>query len=351
MGNMESLDKIDFKKADLKGMIRHFEAFAQLTKDAYGIASKISIPPYYLKPKKVVLLGMGGSGAANDMVKSLLDESTDLIVESVHDYSIPNWVDRDTLVIASSYSGNTEETLAGFISAYEKGAKLLAIATGGKLKILAEKYKAPLFEFHYECPPRGALPYLFVLLAQVFAKLGYIEFGNMQIDSTIKVLEPYLAKWVTGSSVLGNPAKNMAEKIYGKIPVVFATEKLAAVAQRWKAEFNENAKNFAYFEVFPELNHKATEGILHPKDTCHVLMLESNFEYERNIVRQNVTSEIFTKHKVAVERIKFLEARDRISEILLFVMFGEFISYYLAILNHENAGINDMVDLLKERLK
>jgi len=350
MGNMKSLDNIDFGRSDPRNMIKHFEGFAELTQDAYKTAGNITLPPYYIKPKRVVLLGMGGSGAANDMVKSLLDESTDLIVTSVHDYALPRYVDSDTLVIASSYSGNTEETLAGFISAYEKGAKLVAIATGGKLKILAEKYKIPLFLFDYPCPPRGALPYLFILLLMVFVKLGHLEFDDGEFGKMIGILNNHLEKFKTGTSLLGNPAKILAEKLYDKIPIVFATSKLFPVALRYKAEFNENSKSFAFAEEFPELNHKSTEGILHPKDNVVMIMLESNFEFDRNIKRQNITSEIFSKNKVPVERVQFVDAKDRIAEMMLFVMFGEFVSYYLAMLNKENPGLQDKVDYLKERL-
>lgn len=350
MANLDSLDNIDFAKSDPKQMIKHFERFAALSLDAYRLASDFSLPAFYIKPKKIVLLGMGGSGAANDMLKSLLDESDDLIVESVHDYNLPSFVDRDTLVIASSYSGNTEETLAGFIAAYEKNAKLIAITTGGKLKILASKYKAPLLEFNYPCPPRGAFPYLFILVSQISVKLGHLKYDNEQFNSMVKLLESYLPKYSSSNSIFENPAKILAQKLYGKIPVIYATSKLYPVAERYKAEVNENSKNFAFSEKFPELNHKAIEGIFHPKGICYVLILESNFEYERNIIRQNVTAEILRNHSVPVERIKFMQAKDRVAEIMLFVMYGEFISYYLSILNKENSGINDMVDLLKEHL-
>ena len=350
MVGIDTLDKIDFKKSDPQQMIKHFEGFAELCSNAYQIASKFSLPSFYIKPKKIVFLGMGGSGAANDVLKSILDDSADLIVESVHDYVLPSFVDEETLVIASSYSGNTEETLTGFISAYEKKAKLIAITTGGKLKILAQKYRTPLLEFDYPCPPRGSFPYLFVLPMQTLVKLGHLDFSAEQFDQMIKLLETFLRKYSTSCSTFENPAKILAQRLYDKIPVVYATGKLYPCAERYKAEINENAKNFAFCERFPELNHKATEGIMHPKNICYVIQLESNFEYDRNIIRQNITAEILRNHSVPVERIKFIQAKDRIAEAVLFVMYGEFISYYLSILNKENAGINDRVDYLKERL-
>jgi glucose/mannose-6-phosphate isomerase len=350
MGNFELLENIDFAKADPKGMMKHIKSFPELFEDAYKIASEFSLPAYYIKPKKIVLTGMGGSGESAEAIKALLTENTDLSVEIVHNYMLPGSVDKDTLVIATSYSGNTEETLASFISAYEKGAKMIAICSGGKLQILAEKYKAPTFVIPYQSPPRAAFPYLFTFLVMIFVKLGYIEFSEEKAKKIKQILSNALEKFAPTSSVFGNPAKILAEKIYGKVPVIYATEKLIGVAERMKSQFNENSKNFSYFEEFPELNHKSLEGIFSPKDNIFIIMLESNFEYDRNQLRENITSDILSKNKVSFERVKFLEATDRFSEIFLMCMFGDFVSYYLAILNKVNPGINNVVDYLKEKL-
>lgn len=351
MGNIELLDKIDFKKIDPKGMHTHIDNFPAMLRDAFILSESVTIPPYFIKAKKIALLGMGGSGQAGDLAKNLLTESTNLIVESVHNYILPGWVDSDTLVIANSYSGNTEETLAGFISAYEKGAKLIAITTGGKLKVLADKYKAPVFQFDYQCPPRASFPYLSVLLLSIFSKLGYLpEFNGAKIDEIIALLETAQQKYRFSNSLLGNPAKILAERIFGKIPVIYASEKLFPVASRIKAQFNENSKNFAFAEEFPELNHKSLEGLLNPKGIAFILMLESNFEQERNQKRENITSDVLQRNKIPLERIKLLEATDRLSEVFLIVLFCDYVSYYMAVLNKANPGINDVVDYLKEKL-
>ena len=206
------------------------------------------------------------------------------------------------------------------------------------------QFKQPFF-FHI-----FPFPYLFMLPLQLLVKLGRLDFEKEHFDEMIKLLETYLAKYSTTCSTFENPAKILAQKLYDKIPVFYATSKLYPVAERYKAEVNENAKNFAFCEKFPELNHKATEGIIHPKNVCYILMLESNFEYGRNLLRQNITAEILRNHSIPVERIKFIQAKNRISEAALFVMYGEFVSYYLSILNKENSGINVIVDYLKERL-
>ena len=350
MGNIDTLDKIEINKADPQGMMTHLNNFPLLCEQAFGIAENYSIPSYFIKAKKIVLLGMGGSGQAGEIVKDLLLSKTDLIIESVHNYTLPGFVDKDTLVIASSYSGDTEETLSGFISAYEKGAKLIAITTGGKLKILAEKYRTPILQFDYKCQPRASFPFLFILLLSVFEKLGYLNISDTQKNSITALLGEELKSIGMSNSLLGNKAKILAEKVYGKIPVVYTSEKLAGVGARLKAQFNENSKNFAFNEELPELNHKSIEGLSAPKNMAFIVMLESNFEYGRTQLRENLTADILAKNKIPFERIKFLKAEDQLAEIFLNVMFGDFVSYYLAILNKANPGTNDAIDQFKERL-
>jgi glucose/mannose-6-phosphate isomerase len=276
MGNMELLDRSDYLKLDNFHMLDAIANFPQMCRDAFEINSGMVLPSYYIKPKKVVLLGMGGSGAACDIVRDYLAEHTDLVIESVHNYDLPGFVDKDTLVIANSFSGNTEETLSGFISAYERGAKLIAITKGGKLKVLANKYRVPSFIFQCDSQPRGAFPYLFILLLGIFQKLGHLEVSNSAMENCLGILDAAIAKYGPESSLFGNPAKIMAEKLHGKIPVVLATEKLAGVASRWKNQFNENSKNLSFTDFFPELNHNLILGAINPKNMCYILSLESN---------------------------------------------------------------------------
>ncbi|MCX6808535.1 MAG: SIS domain-containing protein [Candidatus Berkelbacteria bacterium] len=217
MGIMDSLDKIDLKKADPALMSERIENFPEMCADAYQVSQQYSIPSYYIKVKKVVLIGMGGSGAANDIVKDLVSETLSIPVESIHNYVLPGYVDAETLVIVSSYSGETEEVLSAFISAYQRGVKLIAITTGGKLKTLASKYHAPLFEFELKACPRAAFPYLFTILISVFEKLGFISDFGATFPKLISTLEEARQKYGLSSPLFSNPAKIMAQKLYGKL--------------------------------------------------------------------------------------------------------------------------------------
>jgi len=350
MGNMEMLDKIDFKKADPAGMIDNIRGFINSAKDALEISSRFSIPSYFIKAKKVVLAGMGGSGAADDVVCELLKNKPDLIVESIHDYSLPVWANNETLVVVNSYSGNTEESLSCFLEAVNRGAKIVCITTGGKLKVLAEKYKVPVIEFEFKGAPRASFPYLFILLLMIFVKLGHLAIEMNDFESLFASLTELEKKYGPEVSLFSNPAKIMAEKIHGTVPIIYCSEKLKGAALRFKNQINENGKNFSFVEVFPELNHNSIEGYAKPNEFCTIVMLESNFDRDRISLRQNLTAEIVRKNKIPLERVKFVNSKDQLSEVLAFVLFGDFVSYYLAILNKANPGTNDTIDYLKSKM-
>jgi glucose/mannose-6-phosphate isomerase len=351
MGNLEILDKIDLKKSDPQAMISHIENFPTMCKEAFALSRHLTIPSFYIKAKKIILVGMGGSGAANDIVRDMMIEEINISIESCHNYILPAYVDSETLVIVSTFSGETEEAIAAFSEAHEKGAKILVITTGGKIKVLAEKYRVPVWTFELKACPRAAFPYLFVLLFTVFEKLGFLKLSNEYFETIIEGMEQLKQKYMMGASLFGNPAKVMAEKISNKVVVLYASEKLTSVARRIKNQINENSKNFAFVESFPELDHNAVLGLANPKNSnIYVISLESNFEQDRQILRQNITAEIVRKNKVPFERIKFIGMKDRLEETLKLVLYGDFISFYLAILNRVNPTEQDDITNLKSRL-
>ena len=345
----ENLDNINLKKVDAENMFLHIENFSQNCLDAWNQMRDFAPPSFYIKPNKFVILGMGGSGVSGDVVKDLLRDSN-VVLEVVHDYDVPGWVDKDTLVIANSYSGNTEETLSAFMSAKEKGAKLLVVTTGGKLKMLADKLKVPCIEFHYDAMPRAAFAHLFVALLTIFVKIGRLELSDSDFKNSINTLNEYSEKFKISNRTSTNPAKTLANKIYDLTPVIYSSGNLSSVGKRFKEQLNENAKNFAFHEVFPELNHNDLEGYHHPKHEIIVLMLESNYDFDRVIKRQNITAEILRRNKVKFERIKFLPCDSPLSEILVGTLFGDYVSYYLAILNREDPSSIRNIKYLKSEL-
>lgn len=346
-----SLDHINYKKQDPSNMIGKIESFPQMCVDAYKIAKSFALPSYYVKAKKFVLLGMGGSGAAGDVICDLLGKSN-AIIKSIHDYNLPGWVDKDTVVIASSFSGETEETLEAFSKARDLGAKLLAIATGGKLKSLADKYQIPAITYSLvDYQPRAAFAYDFIFLLSIFVKLGFYTLNDQEFENAIDYLEKNILKIKSSTHSAANSAKLLAQKIYGKIPVVYSSGILTSMGQRMKTQINENAKIFSFHEVLPELDHNAILGYECNKKDVFVVSLESLFDHDRVTLRQNITCEILRKNKIAFERIKFVPNQGgEVAELLCAASFSDFVSYYLAILNRVDPTEIKNIEYLKEAL-
>lgn len=342
-----SLDKINFKKQDPFGMIEDIEKFTELCNAANRLSADFSFPSYYVKAKKFVIVGMGGSGISGEIIKRMVSESN-IILEVVHDYNIPKWADKDTVVIAISYSGNTEETLSAFNESYSIGCKLMAITSGGQLKSLAHKYKSPIFLFEYESKPRAAFPFMFIPLVNIFSKLGYLKLENF--SKTIELLDQLQQKFKLSVETEKNPAKLLAEKIHGRIPIIYTSCILEGAGLRLKAQINEIAKNFAFVEVLPELDHNSIAGLKTPKNDSFVIMFESNFDSDRIVKRQNITAETLVKNDIPIERIKFVACDGELLETLGMVLFSDYVSYYLSILNGVDPSSNKNIDYLKKEL-
>jgi glucose/mannose-6-phosphate isomerase len=331
-------------------MINFLENFPQMFQQAIIIANNFALPSYYIKAKKFLLLGMGGSGVAGDIISDLLF-SKGIIALSMHDYGIPGWVDKDTVVIVCSYSGDTEEPLTGFLEAREKGAKLISITTNGKLKILSEKFGIPTILFNQKCPPRAAFPYDFIFILSIFEKLGHLNFSNSEFESAIEFLEKYHLKFKSSTKTVANLAKSLALKLFDKVPVIYSSGILKGAGQRIKTQLNENAKHFAFHEILPELNHNSILGHFHPKNNIFVISVESAFDHPEVTKRQNITCELLRRDNIKYERVKFVPNQGEIAEILTMVLFGDFVSYYLSILNNEDPSNIDNIVFLKNELE
>ena len=177
-----------YRRLDPDGMLEHLHRFPALCEQAWHSAADFKLPPDYGQVKKIVILGMGGSAIGGDLVGSLALNEAKVPVLVSRDYYLPQYVDEDTLVIASSYSGMTEETLSAFEQAFETPAKKLAITTGGKLKSLCETMDAPVFTFEYKTQPRAALPFSFFILLGILHNLGFMPESPRAVPETLAIL-------------------------------------------------------------------------------------------------------------------------------------------------------------------
>jgi glucose/mannose-6-phosphate isomerase len=295
---------------------------------------------------------MGGSAIGGDLVRSLAESEARVPVLVNRDYGLPAFVDDRTLVIASSYSGNTEETLSAFEPALKTGAKKLVMTTGGRLQAIAEENNIPVFKIDYKAQPRAALGFSFLPTLGCLQKLGFLSDKSADVAETVQVLEALSAKLDETSPLAGNPAKQLAQRLYGCLTVIYGAGILAETAHRWKTQVNENGKAWAFYEVFPELNHNATVGYPFPEELAsriRVILLRAPSLNQRVQLRYEVTCELLDRAGIAHEFVDS-EGSSLLSQMMSLVLFGDFASYYLAILYRVDPSPVEVINYLKERL-
>jgi glucose/mannose-6-phosphate isomerase len=350
---MIALDDLEtFHRFDPSAMLRRIAELPEQCRNAWIQAEELEIPIGYNRAEKVVVLGMGGSSIGGELLRTLAEQECIVPIVVNRDYDVPSFVDERTLVIASSYSGNTEETLSAFEASQERGALLLAITTGGKLARRAVELGIPLLTFSYKAEPRAAFGYSFIPLLVVMGKLGLIADKSADLEEAIEVMGALQEEVKETVPFSENPAKQLAMKLYGRLPIIYGAGHMREVARRWKTQFNENSKAWSFFEEMPELNHNAVEGIGLPEHLAEkiaVIMLTSPSYHPRTRFRFQVTREILGERGVACEVI---EARGRslLAQILSAVHFGDYTSFYLAMLYRINPSPVEVISYIKRRL-
>ncbi len=352
MKQIELDDPKIFQELDPEGMLRRIHEFPAICEQAWQMAMDFDLPRSFSQINKVIVLGMGGSAIGGDLVSSLLLPEARLPIFVQRDYYLPPFADEQTLVIASSYSGETEETLTAFEQALDSPAKKLVITTGGRLGALAEQHKVPAFIISYHAQPRAALPFSFLPLLCFLQRLGITADKSGDVKEMFEVLKglaEHINEKVPSSE---NPAKQLAQKLYGKLPVVYGGGLTAQVAHRWKTQFNENSKAWSFFEIFPELDHNAVVGYQFPAELASrmvVLMLNSSLLGKRIQLRYQITGEILKEAGIESQSI---EGRGNcaLSQMMSLVLLGDYVSYYLALLYRVDPSPVKVITYLKQQL-
>ncbi|MDY7019418.1 MAG: bifunctional phosphoglucose/phosphomannose isomerase [Chloroflexota bacterium] len=341
-----------YRQVDASGILDRLREFPEQCWLAWEKVLKFDLPREYTRIDKVLILGMGGSAIGGEIVRRLALPESKVPVWIHRDYGLPLFVDDSTLVIASSYSGNTEETIDAFTESLKTPAKKLVLTTGGKLKYLADMEDIPVFVIDYQAPPRTAFPHSFVYLIGIFQKLGLLRDKSIDLQESLQILSK-LTKYFTETTPLtSNPAKQLATKLLGHVIVIYGAGILSEVAQRWKAQLNENSKTWAFFEVFPELNHNAVVGYEFPsqeKEEIFVLFLRSSLLHPRNLLRYEATAKLLAKAGVIHEFVEAVGV-SMLAQVVSLVFWGDYVSFYLAILNGTDPTPVDSIDFVKRYL-
>lgn len=349
---MHQLDDLKLiTDVDKSGMWRRLSDFPRQCEEAERLARNLEFPFSSEDVENVVISGMGGSAIGGDTLNSYLREKLKIPAIVNRNYSLPAFVNEKTLTIVISYSGNTEETLASLNEAHEKGSKLIVITSGGTIEEFCSLNSIPIIKIKGGLQPRESLGYIFIPLLILMEKTGFIESQHREISETVELLK-ILSKGYSPESP-ENDAKRLAVDIHGKIPLLYGIYGLTdSITLRWKCQFNENSKIPAFYNVFPELNHNEIEGWDSHNEfgnNFFIIVLRSEDEIE-NISRQiEITKTILNERVEGIKEV-WEKGKGRLARMFSLIYLGDFVSYYLAILNGIDPTPVKNIEKLKKSL-
>jgi glucose/mannose-6-phosphate isomerase len=298
--------------------------------------------------RAIVLAGMGGSAQPGEFIKTWLGDRLGVPFVIVRDYTLPGFVGEDTLVVASSYSGNTEETIAALAEAEKRGAQVVVSAAGGRLIELAKGKGLPYFELPNAFQPRMAVLYAVRAMVTLLERMGFVDGALDEMSESGTWLEGQM-RWGAEVPTADNEAKQIAGELVGHPVVVYGGAVLAFAAMKWKIAFNENAKNIAFYNYLPEFNHNEFQGWLHPERSgLKVIELQSDLDHERVQKRFAVSNRLLSQAFAPIE--VRAEGESRLQQLVWTIALGEFVATYLAVLNKVDPTPVDLVEKFKQEL-
>ena len=278
-----------YNSIDSSNMYKAIYDFPDHLRKAKTIGESIILNNKYSKIKNIVVAGMGGSAIGGDIARLILQNELKIPMYICRNYKLPNWVNNDSLVICSSYSGNTEESLSAFEDAQKKKAQIIAISTGGVLSKKIKELGLDLITIPSGLQPRAALALSFVPMLYLFKSLNLIEINK--INDLIKAIDKIeLMRDVYNKKTNENPAYLLSKKIYQTLPVIYGeNESLAILAVRWKGQLSENAKMLAFHNELPEMNHNEIVGWENNSELINkisIIWLKDESDHPRTKIRQ-----------------------------------------------------------------
>ena len=324
-----------YQRLDPHGLYGRISSLPEQIEEAWAAAAALTLPAYYRAAERVVVLGMGGSAIGGSLVQALaLDIGAHVPVSVVRGYRLPAYVDGRALVLASSNSGNTEETVSALCAAIAAGANCVAITTGGRLAELARQHELPQLRFSWSGEPRSALGWSMASLLAICSGLGLLPPLRVDLAAALDGLRELRIRIGRDVPEATNPAKALARRLEGRLPIFVGAEALAPVAYRWRTQVNENAKSWAIAEELPEMNHNAPLGFGRPValvPMLHAVLLRHAAMHPRIALRVEATAIQMRDSGIDVETLD-VPGATVLAQMLWAIGFGDFTSYYLGLL-------------------
>jgi glucose/mannose-6-phosphate isomerase len=340
-------------RLDTTDMLGRVLAFPEQMEAAWKVGADFAGAAESLRSKKferVVIAGMGGSAIGGDLARSFLGERATAPIVSCRDYALPKNVARGALFVASSYSGNTGETLAAYDAARGVAAAMVAVTSGGELAARCARDQVPCCIIPGGMPPRAAIGFSLFPMLHVLRAAGTAAFDDADYEEALAVARERCAEY--SPSREGNRAIALAHTLHGQMAFVYAAPSLLeGVARRWSCQFNENAKTLAHFAFFPEMNHNEIVGweVGDVMSKAVIVSLEDRDDHPMTRRHAEVGLSLMKPYAGKIERFE-APAGGRLSRMLSTMLLGDFASVYLAYLNGVDPTPVKKIDALKKEL-
>lgn len=327
-----NLDDVSFiKNNDSQNMLGQIDSLPDQLASAWTLGLSLPLPDW-ANIRQVVIAGMGGSAIGADLLAAYALSSCPVPVFVHRDYGLPAFASGpETLFIASSHSGNTEETLDAFETARARSCRVLALCTGGQLEHRARAGNIPVWTFAHNGQPRAAVGFSFGLLLACFFRLALIPNPEKDLRQALTAMRSQQETLQVDVPVVQNPAKRLAGQLVGRWVNIYAAGLLTPVARRWKGQINELAKAGAGFEFLPEADHNALAGVEHPEILMQTLtiFLQSPSDHPRNRLRLDLTRRAFMQAGLNTD-VYTAQGDSPLAHIWTALHFGDYLAFYLA---------------------
>ena len=350
---MSVLDDPDLLKLDAADMFGRIRNLGTELIRAWDESEGFELPPAAMKASSVVIAGMGGSATAGDYFAALCARTAEIPVVVIRGYSLPNYVSDRSVVVVSSYSGNTEESLSCYDDAWKRGATIIAATTGGQLAERARIDSVPVYTITYRASPRAAIAHSLAPLLRMGLELGICAVDAGQVRAAGALHHEWVVRDLDPGIPHGrNGAKKLAEDLRGRIPLVLGAEHLTSVASRFKNQVAENGKSLGAADILPEADHNLIVGLgtgSIAAKSLSLVTLESKLYDQRTRKRFDVTAAQFAETGIPVHRFE-CGGSTALDQILLATAWGDYVSCYLALLNGVDPSPVPQIDRLKAAL-
>jgi len=355
---MVDLDnRAELQKLDQSNMISSIELLDKQCQEVWRQGEKLNLPKSYARVKNIVVAGLGGSALGAQVIDAVFSRELTVPLDIVNDYHLPGYVDENTLVVLSSYSGSTEEVLNAAAEATKAKAKSLIIASGGELAKIAKQKKIPALIFNPISNPSGSprmgLGYSIFGQISLLKKSGLLSLAEADVDKTVQVIQKYQQIFGVDSPAQNNQAKKLAKDLLNRAVFYVGAEHLVGSAHVAANQFNENAKVFGSFFAMPELNHHLLEGLRFPatnKENLFFILVESNLYDKRVQKRFAILKEILKRQEITYSSYE-LKEKTKLSQACEMLVFGSCVSFYLAMLEGIDPTPIPQVDYFKEAMR